>query len=211
MRYTIRQFASDARDLLGLGLPLGRLQQRLGEQLVELSQRDDLTSHGAIIGPTDASFNSYLLWRESPHLALVLAQWEPFSRSAIHEHGPHWVVSAGYRGRDRWDVYERTDDGGTPGRADIRLIDQVVVEPGTWAALPPPPRAIHSHNNEVDSFTAELIFSATAPLPRESRLLYDPDYGTCRSSWFGAAQHLAGDAYPPGFDLSPAPMDSART
>jgi predicted metal-dependent enzyme (double-stranded beta helix superfamily) len=195
-RYGIKQFITDAKDLLLDNLPLTQLHEALGTRLVELSERDDLTSHGRIIGPSDASFNSYLLWREPPHLALVLAQFEPGYRSPIHEHGDHWVLGAGYRGRDRWDVYERLDGSTAAGPAKIRLKDQVVVEPGSWTALQPPPASIHSHNNLTDGFTSELIFSAVAPIPRERRLLFDLEEQTCRVSWFGAAEHVAGGAYP---------------
>jgi predicted metal-dependent enzyme (double-stranded beta helix superfamily) len=195
-RYNIRRFIADAKELLEQNLELADLQEALGLRLVELSGRDDLTSHGAILGPSDANFNSYLLWREAPHFTLVLAQFEPLYRSPVHDHGDHWVVAGGYRGRDRWDVYERTDDGSVAGHADLTLVDQPIVEPGTWCALQPPPRSIHSHNNQVDTFSSELIFSVVAPIPKEQRLIFDPEECTCRSSWFGASQHLTGDSYP---------------
>jgi predicted metal-dependent enzyme (double-stranded beta helix superfamily) len=194
--YTIRKFVAEAKEQLDRGLDLADLQQEVGERLVRLSERDDLTSQGAINGPSDASFNSYLLWREAPHLTVVLVEFEPYYRSPIHEHGDHWVVAAGYHGADRWDVYERLDDGSEPGKADLELVDQPVVRPGSWCALPPPPRSIHSHNNMVEGFTSELIFSAVAPLPKMERLHFDLDEGTCRESWFGAAEHLVGDSYP---------------
>lgn len=197
MTYSIRDFVRDATSIVASGDELGHVQAEIGERLVTLAKRDDLTSHGAIIGPSDASFNSYLLWRETPHFYLALVQFEPEYRSPIHEHGDHWVVSAGHRGVDRWDVYERIDDRTVPGEAQLALHSQTAVIPGVWTVLPAPPRSIHSHNNLTSNFSSELIFSATKPLLAEERLHFDVEAGTCRPSWFAAGQHTIGESYPP--------------
>lgn len=196
-KYSIKKFIDDAKATLESDRPLADKQADIGKRLLDLSERDDLTSLGAIIGPSDASTNSFLLWREPPAIALVVAQFDPLYRSPVHEHGDHWVISAGYRGCERWDVYERVDDRSRPGRADLVLKEQPVIERGVWYAMPPAPRSVHSHNNIVNEFTRELIFSAVPPIPASERLIFDPVEGTCFPSWFGAGQQLVGDTYPP--------------
>ena len=148
------------------------------------------------MGPTDGCTGVYLLWREPPGIGLILAQFDPGYMSPVHEHGDFWVVATGYRGRDRWDMYERIDDGSRPGYADVRLIDQLPVPPGTSVWMPEPPRAIHSHNNESAGDTLELLFTAAKPMDPAKRLIYDVDEKTCWPTWFKATK-MVGDVYPP--------------
>lgn len=196
-KYDIPRFIADARAILASREPLERQKTAIGERLVELSRRDDLTRFGMPLGPSDASTDNYILWREPPYTALVLGQFDPGYLSPVHEHGDFWVVGCGYRGEDRWDMYERIDDGRTPGHAEVRLYDQWHIPPGKAVCMPMPPRAIHSHNNVAPGFTLELIFSAAKPLQREDRIVYDVDNRTCRPSGFNLSGILVGDYYPP--------------
>ena len=195
--YTVKQFMADAKALLGGDAPLEDVKASLGERLSVLSRRDDLTSYAAQMGPTDASNATYLLWREPPHFTLVLIKLDEHFRSPVHEHGDHWVVACGYRGSDRWDVYERTDGRTGPGDCSVELVDQVVLNPGDPIAMPPPPRAIHSHNNLWNGDTLELIFSAAKPIPAAERMIYDVPGSTCQPSWFEVGDQLRGDHFPP--------------
>ncbi len=43
-------------------------------------------------------------------------------------------------------MYERLDDGSTPGQAEIREIDSRVLEPGDVVVVPPPPHDLHGFN-----------------------------------------------------------------
>src|SRR5690606_25207504 len=138
----------------------------------ELSKTPDLIRMGASLGPADGCSNSMLLWREPPHYSLLLAQFDPYYYSPVHEHLHFWVVGCGYRGRDRWDMYERLDDGSVPGHAHLELVDQWEFGPGETVVMPAPPRAIHSHNNDHDEPLWELIFSAAPGLTPAERLLY---------------------------------------
>ena len=196
-KYDIPRFIADARAILASRETLEQQKLAIGERLSELSRRDDLTRHGMPIGPSDASTDNYILWREPPYMALVLAQFDPGYLSPVHEHGDFWVVGCGYRGADRWDMYERIDDRRTPGHAEVRLHDQWHIPPGKAVCMPMPPRAIHSHNNVSSVLVQELIFSAAKPLSPEERNVYDVDNRTCRPSGFNLSGILVGDYYPP--------------
>lgn len=196
-KYAIPRFISDAKSILASDAGLEQKQAAIGERLSELSKRDDLTRFGFPLGPSDASTQNYLLWREPPYTALVLGQFDPGYLSPVHEHGDFWVVGCGYRGQDRWDMYERIDDGSRPGHAEVKMVDQWHIPPGKSVVMPKPPRAIHSHNNEAEGDTLELIFSAINPLSPEQRIVYDVEGKTCWQSGFNLAGILVGDNYPP--------------
>jgi predicted metal-dependent enzyme (double-stranded beta helix superfamily) len=196
MDYTIERFMTDAKDLLSSSEDSSPWEA-IGERLSALSRRDDLTAYGAQLGPTDASNGTYLLWREPPFFTLLLVRFDEHFRSPVHDHRDHHIVACAYRGIDRWDLYERVDDGGGPGPCTLELVEQVELRSGDSVALTGPPRSIHSHNNVARGDTLELIFSATPPTPASDRLMFDLSTGTCRASWYEIADQLQGDYFPP--------------
>lgn len=201
--YTIPAFVTDAKAILEGSGALQDKKALIGERLADLSKRDDLTRTALPMGPSDASTANFLLWREPPYTALVLGQFDPGYLSPVHEHGAHWVIACGYRGEDRWDMYERRDAGEREGHADVQLVDQWSITPGTVVHMPAPPRAIHSHNNVTAGLTQELIFSMVPPLQPEDRAIYDVEDGRCWPSAFNLGGLLVGDHYPPHGSLRP--------
>jgi predicted metal-dependent enzyme (double-stranded beta helix superfamily) len=196
-RYSVSAFIKDASAVLEGGGDLEDKKADIADRLSHLSRRDDLTRTSMPLGPADASTANYLLYREPPYTSLLLAQFDPGYLSPIHAHGDFWVVACGYRGRDRWDMYERRDDGTQPGYAEIALVDQYHIPPGRSVWMPRPPRAIHSHNNEHDALTLELIFTAAKPSDPADRLIYDAEEKACFPSPWAPGVALAGDTYPP--------------
>ena len=185
----------EAKAALDADSELATTQAEIADRLAVLSRRDDLLRYGMQLGPTDASNASYLLWREPPYFTLMIVKFDQHFASPVHDHGDHWIVACGYRGIDRWDVYERTDGATGPGDASLELVDQLTLNPGDTAALRAP-RSIHSHNNVADGDTLELIFSAVRPIPARERMIYDIPEGTCRASRFEISQQLVGERYP---------------
>ena len=195
--YTVEAFMGDAKAILSGGAPLEEIKTEIGQRLSALGKRDDLTCMAAQFGPTDASNGTYLLWREPPYFTLVLIRLDEHFRSPVHDHANHWVVASCYKGVDRWDIYERTDGGTGSGACALELADQVVLNPGDFIAMPPPPQAIHSHTNLARGDTLELIFSAAKPIAAADRMIYDLPGSKCQPSWFEVADQLQGDWFPP--------------
>ena len=181
-KYTIPDFIADARKVLAASDPLEVKKAAIGEHMRELARRDDLLRVGRPIGDSDASNFNWILYREG-FLMLIMVAWLPGYTSPVHEHGDYYVVGVGYAGQDRWDVYERIDDGKVPGHAELKLVDQWEVAPGRVVCMPPPPRAIHSHNNVTQQMAYELLFTATPPLPPGDRLIYDVERQACWPSY----------------------------
>ena len=117
--YSIEQCMTEAKELLARSTDLEATKWAIGARLQRLAQRDDLTRYALQLGPTDASNGTYLLWREPPFFTLVMIRLDEHFRSPVHEHGDHWVVACGYRGLDRWDVYERPSGQPAPGRCAV--------------------------------------------------------------------------------------------
>jgi hypothetical protein len=195
-KYGIPQFITDAKAILKNKEPLEKQKAAIGERLTELSKRDDLMRFGLPFGPSDASTGGYLLWREPPATVLCLGEWLPGYMSPVHEHKDFWVVGCGYKGRDRWDMYERLDDGSKPGFAEVKLINQLDITPGKSVWMPAPPRAVHSHNSMSSDVTLEIIFSANKPPAPTERVVYDVENKTCWPSGWSFTPVYSGDYYP---------------
>ena len=196
-KYTVAQFMRDAQEVLDKDIPLEEKQQDIADRLSVLSQRDDLTRFAMPIGPADGSTQNYLLAFEPPFTLLGLSQFDPHYLSPVHEHGDFWVIACGWRGVDRWDMYERKDDGSVPGYADLELVDQIFLPRGATVWMPPPPKSIHSHNNETGGFNYELIFPAAEPMKVEDRLYYDVEERTCWPSLFPPSKIFPDSSWPP--------------
>lgn len=194
--YRISAFIDDAKTIMASDRPLAERQDEMAERLAHLSKRDDLLRSGLALGPADASTQNYVLWRGAPNIFLGIAQFDEHYVSPVHEHDNYWVIACGYRGHDRWDMYERVDDGSVPGFADLRMYDQYRLLPGETAIMQPPPRSIHSHNNQYSGTTLELIFSMAEPSDPSRRIVYDVEDQTARlSAWKPNDLYLGGD-YP---------------
>lgn len=196
-KYSVRAFMRDANAILATGAALEDKKADIAERMAALSKRDDLTRFALPFGPADGSTQNYLLAFEPPYTLLGISQFDPHYYSPIHEHGDFWVIGCGWRGVDRWDMYERLDDGSVPGYADIRMVDQIFLPPGRTVWMPPPPRAIHSHNNDTGGFNYELIFTAAKPMEPEDRFYYDPDEKACWPSLFAPAKIFPDTPWPP--------------
>ena len=206
--YSIQSFISDAKYVLAQGLPLEIEKQQVGERLRELAKRDDLLSFGRPIGYTDASNFNWVLYREHPDIMLVMVGWLPGYRSPVHEHGDYCPIGVGYKGHDRWDIYERLDDGKAEDYADLRLVDQKHVTPLTLVYLAPPPRSIHSHNVVTTEMTYELLFFYTPSLPPQQRLHFDVEQKKCWPSHF--SMDVFDGEWPPKVPDHPAAANARR-
>jgi len=196
-RYTIAQFITDAKAILARNEPLEKQKAAIAERLAALSKRDDLLRLALPFGPSDASTGLYLLWREPPATVLCIAEFLPGYTSPVHEHKDFWVIGCGYKGRDRWDMYERLDDGSRPDHAEVRLVDQYDIPPGKAVWMPAPPRSVHSHNNVTGDVTLEVIFSANKPPAPNERLYYDVENQACWPSGWSFNPVFTGAYYPP--------------
>ncbi len=115
-------------------------------------------------------------YEDESGLLLVRGRFGPEEMTPIHSHGS-WGVIGIYKGRDRYQIWRRLDDGAEPDAARVELVEERALGPGEVVIMPPPPQDIHAQQGMDGEPVFELIlFGAdTMVLPR---LYFDPEQET---------------------------------
>ncbi|MBV9834845.1 MAG: cysteine dioxygenase [Alphaproteobacteria bacterium] len=103
-------------------------------KLVALAKRTELFPLADFAMPVAQGRNHPLLVEDNDGLGLYLTISLPGKEAAPHDHGI-WCVNAALAGRERHQLFRRTDDGATPGRATVLKVGEVTVEPGHGMAM----------------------------------------------------------------------------
>jgi predicted metal-dependent enzyme (double-stranded beta helix superfamily) len=181
---TIEAFIADIKAIQAAGDASGDMLERLATAMRDLVKspivdqvHDELTGnihHGRQSGP---------LYTDETGLTLVRGRFEPDALTPIHNHGS-WGIIGVYRGRDRYQIWRRLDDGEDPDLARVELVEERVLEAGDVAILPPPPQDIHAQQglDGAPAYEFVLFGANTMILPR---LYFDPVQGTAREVRLG--------------------------
>jgi predicted metal-dependent enzyme (double-stranded beta helix superfamily) len=118
----------------------------------------------------------YLLQEdEGGRFALYLNALNPGNETKPHDHTT-WAVVVAVEGQELNRVYERLDDGATEGKAELRLREEIMVEPGRGIALMP--EDIHSIHTTGSRPTRHLHMYGLALEKLDRRQGFDPAAGT---------------------------------
>lgn len=117
----------------------------------------------------------YLL-HEDPgnRFALYLNALNPGNETKPHDHTT-WAVVVAVAGEELNRVYARTDDGSRPDHCELKLVREVVVQPGTGIALMP--EDIHSIHTQGTVPTRHLHMYGLALEKLDDRRAFDPETG----------------------------------
>ncbi len=119
--------------------------------------------------------NRYLLQEDQGgRFALYLNALNPGNETKPHDHTT-WAVVVAVDGQELNKVYERADDGSDPARCELRLREEVMVEPGRGICLMP--EDIHSIHTTGKVPTRHLHMYGLALERLDDRKGYDPETG----------------------------------
>ena len=151
---------------------------RIRTELLALAAQEHLFPSHVFPPPAEGAkgSNRYLL-QEDPgnRFALYMNALNPGNRTKPHDHTT-WAVVVAVDGQELNKVYERTDDGSDPEKCEIRVREEVMVEPGRGICLMP--EDIHSIHTTGDRPTRHLHMYGLALEKLDNRKAYDMETGT---------------------------------
>lgn len=152
--------------------------EKIRDELMALAAQEHLFPSASFPPPPEGQKGSkrYLL-QEDPgnRFALYLNALNPGNETKPHDHTT-WAVVVAVDGQELNRVYERADDGSDPGRCELRLKEEIMVEPGRGICLMP--EDIHSIHTTGDRPTRHLHMYGLALERLDDRKAYDPQTGT---------------------------------
>ena len=141
--YTVRDLALEVQRLMKLhGQDGPKLLEGLREPVRHVMQRD-LPSEGVKREGNHIDNSKYLYY--DGQMSITFDHMPKGKFIPPHDHGV-WEMMAIYSGRLKHVVYDRQDDGTKEGFADLKIIDDRVLEKNDVAIVAPP--------SEIHSFTA---------------------------------------------------------
>jgi hypothetical protein len=131
--YSLEQFLADTRATIETkGVPSGLAEIR--DHLEKLLRNPELlTKH---LGDPAPHVERATIGHDPETDVHVLVHGRAKAgKSAVHDHGPCWVVYGNYKNPTRMRRWRRLDDGRTPGHAELELQKEFLNEPGHAAVF----------------------------------------------------------------------------
>jgi predicted metal-dependent enzyme (double-stranded beta helix superfamily) len=165
--YTVRELAQHVLSLIKQhGQDGPKLLEGLREPVQRLMQ-SDLSSQGVKREGNHIDNSKYLYY--DGQMSITFDHMPKGKVIPPHDHGV-WELMAIYSGRLQHTVYDRKDDGSKEGFADLKVIDDRVLERND-VAIVAPPSEIHSFTALTDDTISVTIVGGKYKLDRK---YYDP-------------------------------------
>jgi predicted metal-dependent enzyme (double-stranded beta helix superfamily) len=151
--------------------------EKIRAELLTLAAQEHLFPSSQFPPPPNGEkgSNRYLL-QEDPgnRFALYMNALNPGNSTKPHDHTT-WAVVVAVDGQELNKVYERADDGSDPEKCELRLREEIMVEPGRGICLMP--EDIHSIHTTGSVPTRHLHMYGLALEKLDNRQGYDPETG----------------------------------
>jgi predicted metal-dependent enzyme (double-stranded beta helix superfamily) len=152
--------------------------EKIRAEMLKLAAQEHLFPSASFPPPPNGEkgSNRYLL-QEDPggRFALYMNALNPGNSTKPHDHTT-WACVVAVDGQELNKVYERTDDGADPDKCELRLREEIMVEPGRGICLMP--EDIHSIHTTGTVPTRHLHMYGLALEKLDSRKGYDMETGT---------------------------------
>jgi len=151
--------------------------EKIRAELLKLAAQEQLFPSASFPPPPngETGSNRYLLQEDAGNrFALYLNALNPGNETKPHDHTT-WAVVVAVQGQELNKVYERLDDGSDPAKCDLRVREEVMVEPGRGICLMP--EDIHSIHTTGSVPTRHLHMYGLALEKLDDRKAYDPATG----------------------------------
>ena len=152
--------------------------EKIRAELLKLAAQEQLFPSSQFPPPPNGEqgSNRYLLQEDAGNrFALYLNALNPGNETKPHDHTT-WAVVVAVDGQELNKVYERLDDGSDPNRCELRVREEIMVEPGRGICLMP--EDIHSIHTTGSVPTRHLHMYGLALEKLDDRKAYDPATGT---------------------------------
>lgn len=146
-------------------------------ELMNLAAQEHLFPSAEFPPPADGEkgSNRYLLREEENNrFALYLNALNPGNETKPHDHTT-WAVVVAVDGQELNKLYDRLDDGSDPERCDMRVREEIMVEPGRGICLMP--EDIHSIHTTGTRPTRHLHMYGLALEKLDGRRAFDDKTG----------------------------------
>ena len=175
--YSVSQLMEEVKSILKEHGPTDEGLRAIAGRMATLSSREDLFDQGEWREPTPGgnTMGSYRLHAEPDDtLILSISRFSHERPTPVHTHNT-WGVICGYRGRDRYEEWERVDDGSVPGHCELVQTVDRVLERGDAVYWLDHPRDIHRQQAYGEpSWELLLMGKSTRGITRQH---FDPDGG----------------------------------
>jgi 3-mercaptopropionate dioxygenase len=171
--YGIEGYCRDLTRLIDGATPAERCVEIAKERCSTLLRKGlDLKDEFQVVVPGQYSRN--LVYRDPRGLFVVLALlWKPGTKSAVHDHAS-WGVMGTFASAIEVTNWDRVDDGGTPGFAELKTREVIPSAEGQVQHVLPPGVDIHHMSNPTDRQTITIH---TYGREVDACNVYDPESG----------------------------------
>ena len=181
----LETFIADLRAIWAANADNGSRMRKAKAVLEKFVMEPTLKAHSAD-WPSTEGHKNLLLYVDPDHDFVINAVVRvPGRKGSIHDHADAWVLYGLLDGTESLERYDRVDDGGKPGYAEVKLSSVTTGSQGKVDLVPP--RAIHAEQGGDTRSVAIIVRSQKLGQGTVLQGRYDPAART-RTEGYGPTQ-----------------------